>query len=398
LKTIVFAAGGTAGHVFMAVGIAQHLKMPKILITDERGAKHAGKAFDKVYTLPIKSKGLNFNIIKSFRITYEIFKENDSVFFGCGAYTSLIVGLTALLFRKPMFIYQGDQKIGRANKILQWFCIKCFVSTEYLDSLYYLNIFILLVWLKLLFTFLYGFGLYESLQFGIILSIFYLWLLRAKTWENPNLQFLFLKSMRDTKVVGVISRREIIDTPLPEGKFCILVLGSSLGSPIFGRIMPKILEKMPADLLDRLHIVQQKSKQCNLEETYKKIQISSEFYDFVDTIQELPKAHLVIARAGWGTIADLVTAKRASILIPWEGALDNHQVANAIAMGDLDWVFPENEKPEVLADFIQHIMRDFHKFSYKSTLFKRSQYFKGPKPGGGKRVAEYLNQQFFVVK
>ena len=97
----------------------------------------------------------------------------------------------------------------------------------------------------------------------------------------------------------------------------------------------------------------------------------------------------MIARAGCGTIADLVNSKRASILIPWKGALDNHQELNA-AMGS--WTFPETVDPAKLAQFIKHLMLDFFENGYDKSELKKRATYPGISGDGGKKIAGYLNK------
>jgi UDP-N-acetylglucosamine--N-acetylmuramyl-(pentapeptide) pyrophosphoryl-undecaprenol N-acetylglucosamine transferase len=55
---------------------------------------------------------------------------------------------------------------------------------------------------------------------------------------------------------------------------------------------------------------------------------------FPDIAERLTRAHLVIARAGASTVAELAVAGRPSILVPLPGAIDDHQSANARALSD----------------------------------------------------------------
>jgi UDP-N-acetylglucosamine--N-acetylmuramyl-(pentapeptide) pyrophosphoryl-undecaprenol N-acetylglucosamine transferase len=142
----------------------------------------------------------------------------------------------------------------------------------------------------------------------------------------------------------------------------------------------------------KIHIIQRKDE--NLENLYSKLGVSYELHDFVNTVTALPKSHLVIARAGCGTLADLVNAKRASILIPWSGALDNHQEYNAMCMGS-DWSFPEGIEPAKLAHLLKQLMLDFFENGYdKSMIKQRAEYRDAPSGVGGQEIAKYLSKSY----
>jgi UDP-N-acetylglucosamine--N-acetylmuramyl-(pentapeptide) pyrophosphoryl-undecaprenol N-acetylglucosamine transferase len=92
------------------------------------------------------------------------------------------------------------------------------------------------------------------------------------------------------------------------------------------------------------------TQQCRAEDlesvrgTYAASGITAELAPFFDDVAErLRDAHLVIARAGASTVAELAVAGRPSILVPLPGAIDDHQSANAKALEDAGgtWVIPQ---------------------------------------------------------
>jgi UDP-N-acetylglucosamine--N-acetylmuramyl-(pentapeptide) pyrophosphoryl-undecaprenol N-acetylglucosamine transferase len=91
-------------------------------------------------------------------------------------------------------------------------------------------------------------------------------------------------------------------------------------------------------------------QQCRAEDlasvraTYASGGINAELAPFFpDVADRLRDAHLVIARAGASTVAELAVAGRPSILVPLPGAIDDHQTANAKALCDAGgaWVMPQ---------------------------------------------------------
>jgi UDP-N-acetylglucosamine--N-acetylmuramyl-(pentapeptide) pyrophosphoryl-undecaprenol N-acetylglucosamine transferase len=121
----------------------------------------------------------------------------------------------------------------------------------------------------------------------------------------------------------------------PTGEIRLLVLGGSLGARIFSDIVPPALALLPAELRARIALTQQ----CRAEDVarvraaYEQSGIAATLTPFFPNVAELLQgAHLVIARAGASTVAELATIGRPSILVPLPGAIDDHQRANAAAL------------------------------------------------------------------
>jgi UDP-N-acetylglucosamine--N-acetylmuramyl-(pentapeptide) pyrophosphoryl-undecaprenol N-acetylglucosamine transferase len=137
------------------------------------------------------------------------------------------------------------------------------------------------------------------------------------------------------------------DGSIAGGSIRLLVLGGSLGARVFSDVVPGALALLPAAMRARLHVTQQ----CRAEDldrvrtAYAAGEISAELAPFFPDIAErLRTAHLVIARAGASTVAELAVAGRPSILVPLPGAIDDHQTANARALADAGgaWVMPQS--------------------------------------------------------
>jgi len=117
-----------------------------------------------------------------------------------------------------------------------------------------------------------------------------------------------------------------------EGHFRLLVLGGSLGARVFSDVLPAALLSLPANLRKRLLVTQQ----CRAEDiervraAYAGSFIAVELAPFfADVAGLLAAAHLVVARAGASTVAELAVAGRPAILVPLPGAIDDHQTENA---------------------------------------------------------------------
>jgi UDP-N-acetylglucosamine--N-acetylmuramyl-(pentapeptide) pyrophosphoryl-undecaprenol N-acetylglucosamine transferase len=120
--------------------------------------------------------------------------------------------------------------------------------------------------------------------------------------------------------------------PATDGPIELFVTGGSQGASILSRVVPAAIGQLAPDLRARLQIVQQ----CRPEDlagvraayAAQGTRATCETY-FTDFAARLAAAHLVIARSGASTMAELTAAGRPAILVPFAAATDDHQAANA---------------------------------------------------------------------
>jgi UDP-N-acetylglucosamine--N-acetylmuramyl-(pentapeptide) pyrophosphoryl-undecaprenol N-acetylglucosamine transferase len=140
-------------------------------------------------------------------------------------------------------------------------------------------------------------------------------------------------------LVGNPVRDEVIalrELPFPlmtdESVFRLLVTGGSQGASILSSVVPDGLGMLPLNFRRRLQVTQQ----CRAEDIeqvrakYAALGIPADLATYMEDLPEkLGWSHLVIARAGASTIAELTCAGRPGILIPLPSAADDHQTVNA---------------------------------------------------------------------
>ena len=117
-----------------------------------------------------------------------------------------------------------------------------------------------------------------------------------------------------------------------DGIFRVLVTGGSQGASILSKVVPEGLAMLPVAFRRRLQV----THQARIEdidaarEKYASLDIAADLATYLpDLPEQLGWAHLVIARAGASTIAELTAAGRPAILVPLPRATDDHQTANA---------------------------------------------------------------------
>lgn len=134
----------------------------------------------------------------------------------------------------------------------------------------------------------------------------------------------------------ILAIREEGFPPLPEdGIFRLLVVGGSLGATVLSDVVPYAIAALPPALLARLQIVQQ-CREADLERVrgeYAKLGVAADCMAYIQDFPErLRWAHLVIARAGASTVAELGCAGRPAIFVPYPHAMDDHQTHNVVDM------------------------------------------------------------------
>ncbi|HYJ83858.1 MAG TPA: undecaprenyldiphospho-muramoylpentapeptide beta-N-acetylglucosaminyltransferase [Allosphingosinicella sp.] len=296
----VLAAGGTGGHMIPAHALAAELMRRGhrvALVTDDRGARIPG-LFEgvPVHILPagrlgggpvgwLKAIGKIFTGRAMASRLYETFEPSAVI--GFGGYPALPALMAAQRDRIPTLIHEQNAVLGRVNRIVS--------------------------------------GRVDAIATAY-----------------PDVQRLAKSRHNKTHLVGNPVRDEVLalrDQPYPEltdeGVFRLLVTGGSQGATILSEVVPEALGLLPEHFRRRLQVTQQ----CRAEDIesvrarYSALGIAAELATYIaDMPDKLAWTHLVIARAGASTIAELTVAGRPAILIPLPTATDDHQTANALEM------------------------------------------------------------------
>ncbi len=299
-KHFVLAAGGTGGHMIPAHALAAELiaRGHRVaLITDERGKKIPG-LFDgvDVHTLPagrltknpLSWPGAIKGIYGGRAMAKRLYKDFEpSAVVGFGGYPAFPAMLAAFSRRVPTAVHEQNAVLGRVNRMV-------------------------------------------GARVDAIATSF------EKTERMKPAWKLY------TRLVGNPVRAEILkirDEDYPkadsDGVFRILVTGGSQGASVLSRVVPDGLALLPLNFRRRLQVTQQ----CRAEDIehvrarYAELGIPADLATYMpDLPARLSWSHLVIARAGASTIAELTAAGRPAILIPLPSATDDHQTFNAAEM------------------------------------------------------------------
>lgn len=295
-RHFVLAAGGTGGHMTPAHGLAEELMRRGhrvALVTDDRGARIPGLfAGVQVHVLPAgRLGGGPIGWWRAFRkiVTgrsmaarlYETFEPAAVI--GFGGYPALPALLAAGQAKIPTLIHEQNAVLGRVNRLMAGRVDAIATSYRRVERL-------------------------------------------AKAHEDKAV--LVGNPVRD----AVLALRDQSFPALGEdGVFRLLVTGGSQGATILADVVPDGLALMPEHFRARLQVTQQARAEDieDLRARYAGLSIPAELATYLPDLPErLGWAHLVIARAGASTIAELTAAGRPAILVPLPSATDDHQTAN----------------------------------------------------------------------
>lgn len=323
-KTVFICGGGTGGHLYPALAIAQKLRSKEpqleiIFIGSQRPVEKEiitryGEKFIGLKVAGLKGKGLKaiysisiipIGIIKSIFLAN---KFKPQLVIGVGGYSSGPMILAAWLLKKPRIILEQNVRPGFTNRLLRHFVP--LVITAFEATLAY-------------------FG-----QKGIFLG-------------NP-----------------VRPAFHSIEAKKPCSPFTLLVFGGSQGSRFLNQLMTDLLPLLKP-VKDKIHLIHQTGskdhawvKKAYLDHSFTSAEVEPFFFDMPDKFSQ---ADLIICRAGATSIAEIIASRRAAILIPFAQAAENHQYWNAYELfcrGAADMMLENESTPKRLSqkifDYLDH--------------------------------------------
>lgn len=295
---VIIAGGGTGGHIFPAISIAEEIirrsNENEILFVGTKYGLEKNIIPKRGYKLEfISSKGIVgkgfFNKIMSIasaltgmaksHIILRNFKPDIVV--GVGGYVSGPTVISAYINLIPTAICEQNFIPGITNRILSKFAKKIFLS--FCESSKY-------------------FPKNKVVVTGNPI--------RSKMVRNCD------KALKENK----------------KDFFTIFVMGGSQGASKLNKIIPQSFKHLSDKKLGIIHQTGEKDRSV-VEDEYKKLNLNSEVHAFIDDIFSVySKADLIISRAGASTISEIGAVGKPSILIPYPHAAHNHQYFNAKMM------------------------------------------------------------------
>ena len=288
MKTILIMAGGTGGHIFPGLAVAEQMRAAGWDVVwmgargglEERLVPRHGYRTAWIRARAARGKGLLQKLLLPANLLYSFWESarcirsfKPSVVLGLGGYVAFPGGMMASLLNRPLALHEQNAIAGLANRVLSQVSDKVMVA--------------------------------------------------------------FPGALRGAEWTGNPVRSEIAAIAPPEARFQgrdgplrILVVGGSLGAQALNEALPKALSL----LAERPLVVHQAGEKHleSLKANYRAAKVEGELVAFIDDMaRRYAEADLVICRAGAVTIAELSAGGMASILVPFPHAVDDHQTANA---------------------------------------------------------------------
>ena len=321
-RTALVMAGGTGGHIFPGLAVAEVLRSQGWHVhwlgapapsMESQLVPAKGFAFEAVRFSGVRGKGLltlallPMRLLQAFWQSLQVIRRlRPDVLVGLGGYITFPGGMMGVLLGKPLVLHEQNSVAGMANKVLAHVADR-------------------------------------------VLCTFPKVLPKAQWVGNP---------MRD----GFLNQAP------PEARFAqrngplrVVVVGGSLGAQALNSGVPQALALMPRD--QRPQVLHQGGVKHlkTLQDNYAQAGVDAELVPFIDdTASAFAQADLVICRAGASTVSELAAVGVAALLVPFPHAVDDHQTVNAqfLSNQDAGWLMPQTElTPEHLAAFLSRLDR-----------------------------------------
>lgn len=328
-KKVLIMAGGTGGHIFPALSIAQQLQT--LGVTVEWLGTKKGMESDLIPQTGIPIHYISISglrgkssltkvfapfaiVIAIFQSLWKILKTKPSCVLGMGGFVTGPGGVAAWILRKPLLLHEQNAIAGFSNQLL--YPMASIVMEGFAGAF-------------------------------------------ARKQEMTNSSVLKRLCNGDRAVhVGNPLRQEILDCPSPQQRFSkddesgikLLVLGGSRGAMAINKLIPELLRDFSET--EKIELWHQCGKQ-NLEqckEYYKELGVTeNENRRIVPFIDDMAEAYcwadVVICRAGASTVSEIAAIGLPAVFIPFPFAVDDHQTENAIILQKLGaaWVFQQQE-------------------------------------------------------
>ncbi|MFH1804252.1 MAG: undecaprenyldiphospho-muramoylpentapeptide beta-N-acetylglucosaminyltransferase [Pseudomonadota bacterium] len=354
---IALTSGGTGGHMFPAVSLARALVRrgaDVVFFTDERAARYTDNV-EGVRTIILPAGGLAGKGIRgrisgliklglgTMQARRYLAKIRPAAVIGFGGYASIPATLSAKWLAIPLALHEQNAVLGRANRVMAGAAQRIATSFANVRMLADAD--------------------------------------RAKIAWTGNPVRSEIAALNNVPY----------DTPTIDGPIRLLITGGSQGARILSEILPDALIALPDALRARLHVSQQ-ARAEDIEvvtQKYAGSGIDVTLRPFFDDIPDrLQQCHLVIARAGASTVAELTAAGRPALLVPLPNAIDDHQRYNAeqLEADGAAWLLPQDRfTVEILCDRLTQLLGN------PATLIRAAEAARiSAKPNAAERLADMV--------
>ncbi|NMM81906.1 undecaprenyldiphospho-muramoylpentapeptide beta-N-acetylglucosaminyltransferase [Acidovorax sp. SRB_14] len=320
-KTALIMAGGTGGHIFPGLAVAQELRARGWRVhwlgapgsMESRIVPAQGFALETIDFGGVRGKGvltlalLPLRLLRAFSQALAVVRRvRPDVVVGLGGYISFPGGMMAVLAGKPLVLHEQNSVAGLANRVLAGVADRVFTAFP--------NVF------------------------------------KKAQWVGNPLRSAF------TQQPGPAERFAGRSGPLR-----LLVVGGSLGARALNEIVPQALALMPAD---RRPVVTHQSGAAQIDALrarYAAAGVEAELTPFIDdTASAFAAADIIVCRAGASTVTEIAAIGAAAVFVPFPSAVDDHQTTNAqfLVQAGGGWLVQQRDlSPQGLAQMLQNMER-----------------------------------------
>ncbi|MEO6015865.1 MAG: undecaprenyldiphospho-muramoylpentapeptide beta-N-acetylglucosaminyltransferase [Polaromonas sp.] len=325
-KCALIMAGGTGGHIFPGLAVAEALRDKGWRVHWLGGKGSVGQPSMESQLVPprgfavetidfsgVRGKGLAtlaflpMRLLKAFWQSVQVLRRiKPDVVVGLGGYIAFPAGLMSVLVGKPLVLHEQNSVAGMVNKVLATVAHRVFTAFP-----------------------------------GV---------LKNAEWIGNPMRAAF------TSQPGPAARFEGRNGPLR-----LLVVGGSLGARGLNTVVPLALALIP--VAERPVVLHQSgAKQIDeLRANYAAAGVEADLTPFIDdTASAFADADLIICRAGASTVTEIAAVGAAALFVPFPAAVDDHQTGNArflVAQGG-GWMEQQRDlTPEKLAAMLQKTER-----------------------------------------
>ena len=320
-KTALIMAGGTGGHIFPGLAVAQALRARGWRVhwlgtpgsMESRIVPPQGFAVEAIDFSGVRGKGLAtlallpLRLLRAFWQALAVVRRvRPDVVLGMGGYVTFPGGMMAVLAGKPLVLHEQNSVAGMANKVLAGVADRIFTAFP-----------------------------------GV---------LKKGQWVGNPLREAFLAQ------------------PAPAARFAgrsgplrLLVVGGSLGAKALNEIVPQALALMPEAARPQVTHQSGAAQIDALRAHYAAAGVQADLTPFIDdTASAFAQADVVVCRAGASTVTELAAVGAAAVFVPFPAAVDDHQTTNAqfLVQAGGGWLVQQRDlTPGGLAQMLQNMER-----------------------------------------
>ena len=295
MRTALVMAGGTGGHIFPGLAVAEALRERGWLVhwlgslgaaghpsMESQLVPPRGFAFESIEFSGVRGKGLTtlaflpLRLLKAFWQSVRVIRRvKPDVVLGFGGYIAFPAGMMSVLLGKPLVLHEQNSVAGMVNKVLATVADRVFTAFP--------NV------------------------------------LKNADWiGNPLRSAFTVQADPATRFAG------------RTGPLRLLVVGGSLGASALNTLVPQALALIPAPQRP-LVTHQSGTKQIEaLRANYLAAGVDANLTPFIeDTASAFAEADLIICRAGASTVTEIAAIGAAALFVPFPAAVDDHQTTNA---------------------------------------------------------------------